>query len=50
MMKARNLESKASIYNSCRPFKHTIIEIMLKNQHIWLRTLGEEAFGVTLLQ
>jgi len=29
---------------------HTIVEHCVKNQHIWLRTLGEEAFGVTLPQ
>jgi len=43
-------ETRIRINHPCGIFKHTISQnIVLKNQLIWLRTLGEEAFGASAL-
>jgi len=41
-------KSKATIDHPCTSFTYTLtLNIVLKNQLIWIRTLGEEAFWVT---
>jgi len=51
MTKALRSETKASIGYPCEPSRsiYTVVG-RVKNQLIWLITLGEETFGVTLPQ